>query len=185
MGLGYGTNNFVVANIKFNKQIAGQPYLAPIKFFNSRTIPRCIVESEQIAEPTEIVAMKKDQQKQLQQLNEIIYGIVSRFCVSADPELCLSIMNQAHKGMHTFENRFYIRHIHNIRELGIDHNLPLLMHIFEETLHSFFVHTTHSDALDAAARAVDMSASVSWNALVQARVKEYFRNYLSSLYFFI
>jgi len=83
----------------------GRPYLAPIKFFNALTMPRAIAPSSSFSslvqpetEPLELIGPKKDQQKQLQQLNSIIYGLVSRFCFSADSELCLAILNQAHKG---------------------------------------------------------------------------------------
>lgn len=106
----------------------GEPYLADIRFYNSHTVPRSvrpqIGRGAAAVGPSEVVIKKPresqaDMLKQLETLNDRIYGLISRFCLSADADLCLAILSQAYRGFGPGR-------------------LPVLMQVYDETLHAFF-----------------------------------------------
>eukprot|EP01122_Echinamoeba_exundans_P011282 TRINITY_DN4432_c0_g2_i1.p1 TRINITY_DN4432_c0_g2~~TRINITY_DN4432_c0_g2_i1.p1 ORF type:complete len:2537 (+),score=455.07 TRINITY_DN4432_c0_g2_i1:648-7613(+) len=169
----------------------GEPYLADIRFFNSHSVPRSIrpqlmargSSNPPQAPPTEVVRKKPleseaEMMKQLETLNDRIYGLISRFCLSADVDLCLAILSQAYRGFGPGR-------------------LAVLMQVFDETLHAFF--SSSGDAPDDAAerpmqqalRAIEPPDS-PWNEIVDACISchgslalrvllEQQRNYLANM----
>lgn len=168
----------------------GEPYLADIRFFNSHSVPRSIRpqlmargSAAPEAPPSEVVRKKPleseaDMKKQLETLNDRIYGLISRFCLSADADLCLAILSQAYKGFGPGR-------------------LAVLMQVYDETLHAFF--SCSGDAPDSAndrplqqaLRAIEppdapwndiVDACVSCHAALSLRVLlEQQRNYIANL----
>jgi hypothetical protein len=140
----------------------GQPYLAPIKFWNADFIPRSVQVVAKEAEPTVLTrkdsnAAKPDFKTQIAGLNEVIYGLISRFCVVADPELCLAILHQAH--------------------VGVGERLPVLMTIFEDTLRGFLINTDYKAPLMEAVLAMELP-NVHLNSVVDVRIVTFIRDQL-------
>jgi hypothetical protein len=131
----------------------GQPYLAPIKFWNANFIPRAVQAVAKEAEPTVLIkrdsgSSKPDLKAQVASVNEVIYGLISRFCVVADPELSLAILHQAH--------------------VGIGERLPVLMTLFEDTLRGFLINTNSKSPLREVILALELP-NVHLNLVVDVR----------------